>query len=148
MGNLKISLQFKSFKNKIFKKAQERTPQKTLIVGSLDKIKKRFIIAHLIRICLYKKIISFSFFCLFCNARCDTWRSLKRVATRPCPGCATSPKTEVGEEVTEWCRLPVCQCVRQWLGNSAMWWEQALYKCTSLWRGYSVGHEATCGNVL
>lgn len=41
-----------------------------------------------------------SSFVFFSLNRCDTWRSSRRAAIRPCRGCATSPRMEVGYEFT------------------------------------------------
>lgn len=52
---------------------------------------------------------------LFSLDRCVTWRSLRRVDIRPCRGCATSPKMEVGEEFSNtYAKCPYVQL----LGNS------------------------------
>ena len=52
---------------------------------------------------------------LFSLHRCVTWRSSRRVDTRPCRGCATSPRTEVGYEFPNTCaERPYVQL----LGNS------------------------------
>lgn len=64
---------------------------------------------------LKKRFISFVHWALFSLHRCVTWRSLRRVDTRPCRGCATSPRTEVGYEFTNTCAE--CPYV-QLLGNS------------------------------
>lgn len=59
---------------------------------------------------------------LFLLHRCVTWRSLRRAATRPCHGCATSLRTEVGEKghrsLAYERGMPICAAIRQQLGNA------------------------------
>lgn len=82
---------------------------------------------------------------LFSLNRCVTWRSLRRVDIRPCRGCATSPKMEVGYEFTNTCaECPYVQA----LGNS--WAMQCNVVGTSLEliQFYEKGiHCRTWGNV-
>lgn len=54
--------------------------------------------------------------------RCVTWRSLRRAATRPCRGCATSPRTEVRSRLGGWlCTVPRCAVIGQQLGNAVQY---------------------------
>lgn len=76
--------------------------------------------------------------------RCVTWRSLRRAATRPCRGCATSPRTEVRSRLGGWlCTVPRCTAIGQQLGNAVQYGGNGLCSDAVPWkRGYNVEHEA------